>query len=217
MQRRQIINRMARVKIQERAESDQKLIIGYSAVFYRENEPDTQYALWSDYFERLMPGCFDRALNEGHDARALFNHDSSNLLGRVSAGTCKLEVDDIGLRFEVPIDANDPDHQRVVSKINRGDLSGCSFAFNNASSDWEELNKDGETIWIRKITDLDLFDVGPVTWPAYEATEVGVRTAVHDAASLAEARSAMQAHRSEVENHRLGLSIAVNSRCTELD
>lgn len=180
----------------------EKYITGYAAVFYRAGDAATEYRMWDDYVERLMPGCFDRALSEQHDARGLFNHDSNCLLGRVANGTCSLSVDDVGLRFEIPIDLDDLDFQTVVPKIRRGDLSGCSFAFGNATSEWIEQQDDGRSIWIRNVTDLDLFDVGPVTYPAYEATEVGVRTSAPSKAELVEARSALSEHQNSLFAHR---------------
>jgi HK97 family phage prohead protease len=208
--RRQTANRQAKVQIRGK-EGEEQFITGYAAVFYRESDPQTEYWLWSNNVERLMPGCFDRALSEGHDARGLFNHDSANLLGRVSNGTCELTVDNVGLRFEIPIDLEDPDHCRVVSKIRRGDLSGCSFAFANTRAEWEEVSEEGkDTIWVRKITDLDLYDVGPVTYPAYEATEVGLRTAVASDRELVEARSALTAHQDALAKHRQNESDAID-------
>ncbi len=209
VERRQIAKNVAKVSI--RAAGDEQFISGYAAVFYREDDPGSEYWMWDDYVERLQPGCFDRAIRDSHDARGLFDHNSENLLGRVSNGTCKLSVDSVGLRFEIPIDADDPDHQRVCAKIRRGDLTGCSFAFANATAEWIEQNNDGKSIWIRNITDLDLYDVGPVTWPAYEATEVGLRTAVADERQLVEARSVLTAHRNHIDNRRLADEIEVES------
>ena len=195
--------KLANVSLRMGADEKESHIVGYAAVFYREGDSTTEYSLWEDYIERLQPGCFDRAISEVHDARGLFNHDSDHLLGRVSNGTCVLTVDSVGLRYEIPIDWDDPDFCTVVPKIRRGDLSGCSFAFANATSEWiETTNESGGTLWIRQITDLDLFDVGPVTWPAYEATEVGLRTAVPNKTELAEARSVLTAHRDSLLAHR---------------
>lgn len=199
--RRSTAKPQARVQLRG-AEGEEQYITGYAAVFYREGDASTEYALWDDYLERLAPGCFDRALSESHDARGLFNHSSDNLLGRVSNGTCVLSVDDVGLRFEIPIDREDPDHCSVIAKIKRGDLSGCSFAFANATAEWTEFDNDGKTVWVRTITDLNLYDVGPVTYPAYEATEVGLRTAVSSIEDLTEARSALTAHRKQLDERR---------------
>lgn len=208
IERRQVT--IAAAKVEIRKAGNNPSIVGYSAVFYREGEEQTEYRIWSDYVERLKPGCFDRAIAESHDARGLYDHDSQNLLGRVSNGTCKLTVDDVGLRFEIPYDKDDPDHQRVAAKIRRGDLSGCSFAFANASSEWEEqTDPAGETLWVRNITDLDLYDVGPVTYPAYEATEVGLRTAVANEREVAQARSALRTHCDDLLNHQRAIAIEV--------
>lgn len=147
------------------------VIVGYSAVFYT-GKPGTQFELSDGIVERIREGAFDRAIRDGHDARALYNHDADNLLGRVSSGTCRLSVDKIGLKYEIKVDKNDPDHQRVLAKIKRGDLNGSSFAFQPIKVTWED--RDG--ISIRWIADLRLFDVGPVTYPAYAGTSTGLRS-----------------------------------------
>lgn len=146
-------------------------IAGYAAVFYREGNPGTEYTLWDEVVERIRPGAFDRALRERHDVRALYNHDPDNLLGRTRGGTCRLSVDKIGLRYEIDVDMEDPDCARVVAKINRGDLSGSSFAFIATKAAWEDFG-DRSVRWIE---DVNLFDVGPVTYPAYGSTTADLR------------------------------------------
>ncbi len=190
-----------KAKVELREDGKTPCFVGHAAVFYNSKDSDTEYWLWEDYVERLQPGCFDRALKDSHDARALFNHDSNMLLGRVSSKTCELSVDKTGLHFSVPYDENDPDHQRVKAKIDRGDLTGCSFAFSNVSADWEELSVDEKTVYVRNIKDLDLHDVGPVTFPAYEATDVGLRTSVLSKGELVEARSNLTKHRDSLNDH----------------
>lgn len=172
---RQLRRELAGVRKETRAGAEQGSVIrGMSAVFYRADDPGTEYWLWDDMVERLMPGCFDRAISESHDARALFNHDSSQLLGRVSSGTCRLAVDDVGLSYEIDADPTDPDHQRVAAKIDRADVTGSSFGFIARSVRWTEQKlDDGSWLMIREVLDVDLFDVGPVTWPAYDGTTAG--------------------------------------------
>ena len=150
-----------------------QLITGYSAVFYRADEPGTEYRLWEDMVERIRPNAFDRAIKEKHDVRALFNHDPNNLLGRSTSGTCKYSVDKTGLKYEITCDPNDPDHQRVIAKIERGDLTGSSFAFRPTKVTWEENDGADSVRWI---DDVNLYDVGPVTFPAYEASTTGLRS-----------------------------------------
>lgn len=151
----------------------QQYITGYSAVFYSADRKGSEYQLWEDCVERIREGAFDRAISEGHDARALFNHDANNLLGRVSNKTCRLSVDKIGLKYEIDVNMADPDHTRVVEKIKRGDLTGSSFAFRPLRTTWED--KDGQ-VGVRWIEDLQLYDVGPVVYPAYEGSTTGLRS-----------------------------------------
>lgn len=164
---------LAGVKLDRRADNKASFK-GLAAVYYREGDAGTEYWLWNDMVERIMPGAFDRAIKEQHDARGLFNHDANQLLGRVSSGTLSLSLATDGLAYDIPFDQADSDHQRVAAKIDRGDVNGSSFAFIPRVVAWEEVKQeDGSYLYIRTIKDVDLYDVGPVTWPAYEATTAG--------------------------------------------
>src|SRR5689334_2288993 len=87
------------IEIEER-EGKPARISGYAAVFY-DGSPGTEYQMWQGFSERIMPGAFDRCIREGHDVRALFNHDPNYPLGRTSAGTCRLSIDKRGLKYEI--------------------------------------------------------------------------------------------------------------------
>lgn len=160
----------SRVSLETRSADQPPAIVGYGAVFYDGTER-TEYKLWDDLIERIMPGAFDRAVRERDDARGLFNHDSNMVLGRVSAGTLQLSIDKTGLRFAI-----DPGKTTVAADvmehIRRGDVQGCSIAFRVIEQVWRSVDK----IDYREIMAVELFDVGPVTFPAYEATSVGVRS-----------------------------------------
>lgn len=166
----------------ERAKGD-PVIVGYGAVFYDGTEA-TEYELWAGLRERVMPTAFDRALKEGQDVRGLFNHDANYILGRTGPGTMKISKDAKGLRYE--ISPADTDQARtVLSAIDRGDVSGSSFGFRVVEQLWREV---GDTD-IRELLDLDVFDVGPVVFPAYTGTDVAIRAA----GSVDEVRSAYEA------------------------
>lgn len=166
------------VRVERRADN-LAVIQGYAAVFYRSGDEGTEYEMWEDFRERIMPGAFDRALRERHDAKALFNHDSNFLLGRVGARTVRLSVDDRGLKYE--IDAPDTQAGRdTVTSIERGDVPGSSFSFSvhpRGRVSW--IEEDGATI--RQVEDLDLFDIGPVVFPAYEGTTTSIRSEEREA------------------------------------
>ncbi len=143
---------------------------GYSAVFYNAARSDeTQFELWGGTFERIMPGAFDEALKRPDDVRCLFNHDASSILGRSTSGTLTLSVDAIGLRFSCEL--SEDEHGRgIASKVGRGDVSGCSFGFIADKTVWREV---GEMVY-REVESVRLYDVGPVTYPAYKGTDVSV-------------------------------------------
>lgn len=169
--------RDAQLRIETREDGPQRLV-GYAAVFY-DGRPETEYRLWDDVVERIAPGAFARALREQQDVRALFNHDASELLGRTPE-TLSLVEDERGLRYEITL----PPTQRardLATLVERGDLTGSSFAFVVRKQEAEVV--DGVTI--HTILDVDLYDVGPVTFPAYEATTVARRQHVAALRALA--------------------------------
>lgn len=168
----------ANVRVEQRGD-EPPAIIGYAAVYY-DGTPGTEYKLFEDLIERIMPGAFDRAIREHDDTRGLFNHDSNLVLGRTSAGTLKLASDPVGLRYEIA-----PGKTTVAADvqehIRRRDVTGSSFAFLIEEQVWRTVDK----IDYREILSVRLYDVGPVTYPAYEATSVGVRSQEFGADALA--------------------------------
>ncbi len=155
----------------EKREDGTKVAVGYAAVFHRADEAGTEYALWGDTVERIANGAFSDALSRPDDVRGLFNHDADHLLGRSTAKTLRMSEDDKGLRYEIDL----PDTQTgrdVATSIERGDLTGSSFAFIPEIVEWSS----DEERDIRTIKSVRLFDVGPVTYPAYEATSTSLRS-----------------------------------------
>jgi uncharacterized protein len=147
-------------------------IVGYAARFNIEAE------LWPGFKERIAPGAFRRSLENKDDVRALWNHNPEKLLGRTKSGTLTLREDENGLWYEIL----KPDTQtadEVVTLIKRGDISQSSFGFNIVEQTLaHDKTKD---IVTRTLKEVRLFDVSPVTFPAYESTEVHVRTKIGEA------------------------------------
>lgn len=174
VERRAISPKQSRPSVQAR-EDGGSVLTGYAAVFYREGDTSTEYRLWEDMVERIMPTAFDSAIADEDDARALWNHDPSSLLGRVGAGTVRLSTDEIGLRYE--IDLPDTEAGRSVRALaERGDIPGSSFGFmvgqmaKRGRVAWITETANGRTVDVREIHDLELYDVSPVSYPAYEGT-----------------------------------------------
>ena len=186
MERRFLEDKASKCVVTRAGEDGPRQIGGYAAVFY-DGSPGTEFELWPDTFERIMPGAFDEALARPDDVRARVNHDSNQILGRTSAGTLRLSVDSKGLRYE--IDLPDTTAGRdVFESVQRGDIDSSSFAFVNAQETWaRDRDGNGSDIEIREVHSLELRDVAPVGFPAYEGTTAGV---FRDSGDLVEARSA---------------------------
>lgn len=156
-------------------------IAGYGAVFY-DGTPRTEYRLSPTLVERIMPGAFDAALRRD-DVRALFNHNPDMLLARTASGTMKLSTDSRGLKYEIQL-PDDELGKRVLNAIRRRDLTGASFSF---TIDSQQFRADGKQN-IREIKAVNLRDVGPVTFPAYEMTTAETQRDDHSAAAAAAER-----------------------------
>lgn len=132
------------------------------------------------YFEEvILPGAFDNALSKDYDIRCLFNHEAELILGRTKADTCKVFVNaDGNLEYTWVPDYENPTHVSVVRSIMRGDITQSSFAFTIKEQTWTDSTKYG-TMGKRTIKVIDeLFDVSPVTYPAYAETEADARSIV---------------------------------------
>lgn len=134
-----------------------------------------RFGKWSEdlggFKERIRAGAFDDVM--GDDVRCLRNHDPNLLLGRTTAGTLKLDSNKTGLRFE-NVPPNTVAGRETIESIRRGDMTGCSFAFKVAEDEWHEDKNENVTRTILKVDRL--FDVGPVTYPAYPDTDVATRS-----------------------------------------
>jgi HK97 family phage prohead protease len=200
----------SRVGIQKRADGA-PVIAGYAAVFYRADDPGTEYRLWDDVYERIKPGAFDAAIGRD-DVRGLFNHDPSEILGRSTAGTLRLSVDDTGLRYEI----DPPDWAgKYVESIGRGDITGSSFGFVPETTAYRDEKRDGRDVIVIEREAVSLFDVSPVTFPAYESTSAGLRSA----GPVDSARAEVEAWRRRTAEGRARIArdaVEAVARCVEL-
>lgn len=152
---------VAYTTLELRADDDSDTLVGYAAVFDAPSEP-------MPFTEFVRRGAFAKTLNDGADVRLLVDHEGVPL-ARTKSGTLVLEEDERGLRVEAKLDPMNPDAQRVLSAMRRGDLSQMSFAFKTVKDSW---SKDRS---VRELKEVQLFDVSVVTYPAYEDTIVSLR------------------------------------------
>jgi HK97 family phage prohead protease len=154
------------VEVRGGADGAGPVIAGYAAVF---NSPSEDLG---GFRETIRPGAFRKTIKEG-DIRALWNHDANYVLGRKSAGTLTLREDDHGLAFEV----TPPDTQwarDLLTSIERRDVTQMSFAFSAIRDKWAQ----GDGAQTRELLEVRLFEVSPVTFPAYPATEANLRSLI---------------------------------------
>jgi HK97 family phage prohead protease len=147
-----------------RADEESGKVTGYGAVF------DSLSENLGGFRETIAPGAFDGVLED--DVVALINHDPNLLLARTSSGTLKLDVDSAGLRYAFDISEASYAKDLAIS-LKRGDIKQSSFAFSVDQDTWKE-DDDGRII--RTIVKVArLYDVSPVTYPAYPDTSVALR------------------------------------------
>ena len=165
------------VNFQTRSDDAGPVIAGYFAVFNNPTE------LWPGCIEQIAPGAFASSLNG--DVRALIDHDTRLVIGRTVAGTLTIREDDSGLYGEIKINEHDSDAMNLYARVQRGDVSQCSFGFDIVAEDYV-VSPDGQTCtWT--IREVKLYEVSVVTFPAYDATSVSARDA-DSAASLKSTR-----------------------------
>lgn len=167
MMERRVIE--SEIELRARGEKP-RMIVGYASVFDQLSQ-----VMW-DFREKMAPGTFASSIENGDDVRALWNHDASFVLGRTKAGTLSLAEDERGLRVEItPPDS--PLVQSFLASIERGDVSQMSIGFSVLDEEWD---KDEQGQFIRTVRKVKLYDVSPVTFPAYTGTEVALRAMLGD-------------------------------------
>ena len=162
--------------VEYRKDADKPGLSGYAAVCGSATE------IAGLFREQIARGAFKDAVGRD-DVRALFNHDANFVLGRSTSGTLRLIEDDKGLRYDV--DAPDTTWARdLMVSVQRGDINQSSFAFEVTEEEWD-YSKRGE-MPLRTIKSVRLYDVSPVTYPAYGTTSVSARSLERAAKSVEE-------------------------------
>lgn len=107
------------------------------------------------------------------DVRALVDHDTAKVLGRTSAHTLDLKVDEHGLWGSIDVNPNDTDAMNLYARVQRGDVNQCSFGF-EILDETTEFRENGDIHWT--INKVKLYEVSVCTFPAYESTSVSARS-----------------------------------------
>ncbi|MCR0868947.1 HK97 family phage prohead protease [Staphylococcus aureus] len=133
-----------------------------------------KFDTWSENLGGFKETITKRALENADlsDVRCLVDHLPSQIIGRTTAGTLKLDIDDIGLKYRCRL-PNTTFARDLYENMKLGNINQCSFGFMlNENGDEIRFDKD-DGIYKRTLTSISkLTDVSVVTYPAYKDTDV---------------------------------------------
>lgn len=163
--------RIITMPVEMREVDGRPVIEGYAAVFNRMSD---DLGGWQEVID---PGAFALVLTD--DVRSLWQHSPLHVLGRLRSGTLSIWEDEVGLQYQVvPPDAQWA--RDALITIKRGDVDQSSFAF-SVLPDGERWMLDESGRVVRHIVRVArLYDVSPVTFPAYPETSVDVRSKIDE-------------------------------------
>jgi HK97 family phage prohead protease len=149
--------------------------------FLRFNEWATiRSAYEGNFVERIAPGAADKTLREGRNTiRSIFQHGFDPQVGDKPLGPFReLREDDEGVYYEVPL--LDTSYNRDLIPGLKAGLYGASFKFRvlreSIDDDPERSDYNPDGLQERTITEMQIYEGGPVTYPAYANATAGIRS-----------------------------------------
>ena len=175
-------------------ENEGMILTGYPIVF----EQEIDLGEWREVIDAGSIGdgsvLRDVALIANHDfgmipmARSRRNNDNS---------TMKLTPDQHGVAMRATLDPENPKAKEAYSAVNRGDITGMSFAFIVDEEKWDDLDSEKP---LRRIMGFSrIFEVSVVTNPAYEGTSV---QAASEGEALESVRASLESARKQLKEER---------------
>lgn len=154
-------------------------IEGYAILF---NQETTIHDWWGDYREIIDPNALSNT--DLTDVRLFLNHDNKNFTlarSKNGNGTMTFRIDDVGFFISANLDVdNNFVSKALYSAVDRGDMSGFSFAFRIRSHEWTDISAEERRqgkLPLDRITDISIVhEVSVVNFPAYKQTEAKARS-----------------------------------------
>lgn len=123
------------------------------------------------FVERIAPTAFDNTLARAErNILGSFNHNLDLLLSTRDSGTLQVTTDEVGLPYVMTLDLADPDAVSVAAKVASRKVKGSSFTFSVRGEEWSTTDSGYP---LRTLTDVVLYELGPVASPAYLQTQDG--------------------------------------------
>lgn len=157
-----------------RQDGDVRGITGYASLF---DQPARIGGMFFQWDEEVATGAWTKTLRESSRILSMFNHDPDRLLGSTESGSAKFSEDATGLRYDVDVNDDDPLAVSAWAQVDRGDVNGASVWFRVIREEWTEPTEDnGLEVPKRRILEGQLFEGGPVVFPAFADTTAGTRS-----------------------------------------
>lgn len=159
--------------------ADGRTLFGHFAVFDRWTEIDSWYE--GRFVERVGDKAFDRTFRErGDKIRVLYDHGNDPSIGNKPLGAPDVLRVDRGVGAYYESEMFDADYvNQLIPALRAGQL-GASFRFRVTGEEWVEPKRSADynpdKLPERTITDVELYEFGPVTFPAYDEATAGVRS-----------------------------------------
>ncbi|WP_270599514.1 HK97 family phage prohead protease [Clostridium baratii] len=168
MEKQKEIRKFIATDLETRIEenSSEKIISGYINKFNTRSQ-------YMGFYEEVDNGAFDKTLADGHNIYAMYNHNSDKILGSTRSGSLKLNVDNVGLYFELKINPNISYANDIAELVKSGDLEGCSFGFWVTDDEWTYTE---DKVDLRIIKEVELIEVTITPFPAYLDSEASCRS-----------------------------------------
>lgn len=128
--------------------------------------------LWPGYREKINKG----AVKMADVVKSYFNHDPDKVLSTTGSNPAlSLKEAETGLEYVSPIPPTSYGKDLQVN-LERGNVKGSSFSFSipRGGDKWWE---DDDGVTYREIKELVLYEIGPVTDPAFIQTTAALRSA----------------------------------------
>lgn len=161
--------RVCEIRAEAAADAGSLILEGMPIVY---NQPTTINDPAGKFIEIIRAGALDGA--DLADARLLYNHDLTKVPLARTPKTMQFICDPAGLRMVATL-PDTADAKSVYTAVQRGDLSGMSFAF-KVPKDGDQYDPATNTREIFKIEKV--YEVSIVPFPAYPQTSVEARTAM---------------------------------------
>lgn len=165
--------------VRDATEGDGRTLYGHFSVFNTWYEVNSAWE--GNFLERIAPGSFARTIDERRgQIKAQFDHGHDPFIGNSLLGPFdELKEDKTGGYYEIGLIDTDYNRDRIIPQARAG-LLGASFRFRVREESWKDepgVSKDNpKGVPERTISDVDLYELGPVAFPASQAATAALRS-----------------------------------------